>query len=237
MSDTVNDIQGKQFLISSISAGFTLLAVIVALFKEWFWEKIKSPKLDVKFEMHSPYCTKTLTVNQTTPQSFYSYYFRMKIVNEGQRTANRVQIYLNKVSKKHSDGLYYEEEQFQPMNLKWSNPQKPTDPELYAFQILPGMSKYCDLGHIFDPNFRQFYLNSPGICIPGDPDTFLFELELEVQPFTGSHLMKIGEYILELIIAAENSKPLTKRVTLNFFGPWTLAENIMFNNGIGIRIQ
>lgn len=237
MSDPTNDVQTKQVIISSFSAGFTLLAVLVALFKDWFWGKIKKPILDMKFEMQPPYCTKTLTLSPMSPQPFSSYYFRMKIINTGSQTANRVQVYLNKVSKKHPDERYYEERQFQPMNLKWSNPKSQNDPEIYASQILPGMGKFCDLGHIFDPTFRQFYLNSPGICIPGDPDPLLFEFELEVQPFTGSHLVKIGEYILELIIAAENAKPMTKKVTLNFYGPWTLVENTMFNNGIGIRIQ
>lgn len=227
--------QSARVLVSIISAIITFFAVLVALFKDWFWEKIKKPILSVKFEMGPPFCIKTKAqFSEQQPTQHDVYYFRLKIDNEGTQTANRVQVYVNKVSRKHTDDLYYDERQFQPMNLKWSNTNNPA---IYVPHILPNMGKFCDLGHIIDPIYRQYYSSSLGVTIPGDAATFLFELDIEVPPNTGSHLLKIGEYKIELLIAAENVKPVTKDIILNFRGPWNEVEDIMYRDGIGIRIE
>jgi len=235
MADPLTDFQTKQLFISSIGAFITLSAVLVAMFKDWFWNKVRRPVLNASFEMKSPYCTKTLVSNTLSQRPFDAYYFRLRVSNNGSVMATGVQVYINRIKKKHPDGLFHDEKRFQPMNLKWAGPIANNIKDSISVNILPGMSRYCDLGHVFDPTFRQFYMNVPGIAIPGEPDTLLFELELEVQPFTGGHLLKQGEYQIDLQIASENSKPVTKELFLNFLGPWTTAENVMFENAIGIR--
>lgn len=230
------DYQTKQLIVSIISASITFLAVIVALFKDWFWAKIRKPKISAYIEMKSPFCTKTLVYNQLAQRAMEGYYFRIKVLNSGTTIARGVQIYIESIMRKHPDGVYRNENRFLPMYLRWAGPEPQNPKDSINSNILPGMSKYCDLGHVLDPAFRQFYLNSPGLTIPGDTDTLLFELDLEVKPFTGSHLLKIGEYEIYIKIAAENSKPITKKIVLNFLGPWTVNENTMFENAIGIRM-
>jgi hypothetical protein len=234
MADPVNNLDQVRNTISGISAIITFLAVLVALFKDWLWEKINKPKLVLNFEMEAPYCTKSFFYNQHNNRNVDTYYFRLRISNTSSIPAKGVQVQVENVQRKYTDGTYHEDKQFQPINLRWTNYG---NPKQNTTTILPGMGAFCDLGHVYDPSYRQFYLGSAGITKPNDSDVFLFELALESKPMNGTDLLKIGEYQIEVALAAENVMPKKKSIAITFKGPWTINEDIMFSDGIGITIQ
>jgi hypothetical protein len=100
------------------------------------------------------------------------------------------------------------------------------------------MGKHCDLAHINDPKIRaELELLAAPLPPRGgkeDRDTVL-ALDLEVQPNTGSHLLKSGTYQLELKIAAANASPIKKIFELTITGKWFPEESRIFSEGIGIR--
>jgi hypothetical protein len=94
------------------------------------------------------------------------------------------------------------------------------------------MGKHCDLGRIMDPEKRADFAGiedfAKGKC--------LFELAVEFPSATTSHLLQAGVYRLELKIAAGNVAPIDKTVELTVTDQWFDEEELMFRDGIGLRL-
>lgn len=215
----------------------TFLAVVVALFKKdirYLWYK---PKLTAKIRVAAPDCHKTqLTMLHPSSRQIVQvgdcYYFRLWIQNDGRERAEKVQVFVASLMRKHADGKYKEEAAFLPMNLRWAHS---TTPEIYAEAISPGMGKHCDLGHIVDPSKRDSrYMDSLSTVSEGQT---IFELDLEVRPNTRSHLLAPGDYVLVLKLAAANTYPVEKRLRLVLKGEWFAEETKMFSDGVGIELS
>ena len=95
------------------------------------------------------------------------------------------------------------------------------------------MEKMCDLAHIVEPSQRKHFSGEdlPN-CPPSEP---LLSLDLEVKPNTGSHLLRVGTYILRIDIGAANAKPVTKTIRIVVRG-WHDDQREMFRDGIGITL-
>jgi hypothetical protein len=220
-----------------ISAIATLLAVLVALFKDEIVRLLRRPKLDATIRLGAPDCHKTqMTVyNSKTGEIVASadcYYLRIWVENMGGIRAEDVQVFVAKLLRRHADGSFKVEEQFLPMNLRWAHSQRAKGPEIFAEGISPQMGKHCDLGHILQPAFRQ---NLQQTLSDVPEDQTILELDLEVAPNTMSHMIRPGVYRLELKIAAANARPVTKTLEINLTGQWFDEETKMFSDGIGLK--
>lgn len=139
------------------SMALTLLAVLVALFKEDIRSRWHRPRLTAKIALCAPDCHKTELVMQNPSSGQIlkrgdCYYLRLWVQNDGRERAEKVQVFACSLEKKHADGKFRKVPSFLPMNLRWSH----TAPvQIYADAISPGMGKHCDFGHITDPNLRQ----------------------------------------------------------------------------------
>jgi hypothetical protein len=94
------------------------------------------------------------------------------------------------------------------------------------------MGKHCDLGRIIDPEKRADFADIEGFA----KEKYLFELAVEFPSATRSHLLQPGVYRLELKIAAGNVAPIDKTVELSVTGNWFDEEEVMFRDGIGLRL-
>ncbi len=112
----------------------TILAVIVALFKEELIKIWRRPELEARIKLAAPDCHKT----KMTPSDINTgriverpdcYYFRLWIKNSGHQRAEKVQVFVSKLFRRHADGSFVEEDSFLPMNLRWSHSQSPIEPE------------------------------------------------------------------------------------------------------------
>ncbi len=173
----------------------TLLAVIVALIKEDIVKIWRRPKLQARIKLSAPDCHKTVMTlydknTGVVIDSADCYYFRLWIVNSGNQRAEKVQVFVNKLFRRHADGTFVEDKSFLPMNLRWSHSQPPPlGPDIFADGISPEMGRHCDLGHILDPKKRnKFGINLSGVT----EDKTILEFDLEIAPNTLSHLIPPG---------------------------------------------
>jgi len=221
-----------------VSAAITFLAVLVALLKDEIIRLWRRPELVPIVRRMAPDSVKTeiMFLNERTHEVALHgdcYYLRIWVENRGRLRAERVQVFAAKLLRRRADGDFTEEKQFLPMNLRWSHSQqRPEGPEIFAEGISPGMGKHCDLGHILHPDLRRKTQQT----LPGVPDEqTILELDLEVAPSTLSHLIRPGEYRLELKVAAANARPVTKVLEINLTGEWFDEESKMFAEGIGLK--
>ncbi len=212
----------------------TLLAVIVALFKEEFTSLWRRPKLAATIKLSPPDSTKTPVIityprHQEPPKTkeAISYYFRLWIKNDGKVRAEKVQVFAEKLRRKAADGTFLPVEGFMPMNLRWTH-----SGEIFTEGISPLMGKHCDLGHISHP--------ADLIDLQEDhPDAWgktVLALELEAKPLTKSHLVEPGKYKLTLKIAGSNCKPVTTTLEITLTGDWHDDAGKMFRDGIAIKV-
>lgn len=215
----------------------TLLAVVVALFKEDLVRIWRRPKLQTRIKLAVPDCHKTeMTFYNNNTGAVLArsdcYYLRLWIENTGNQRAEKVQVFVSKLFRRHADGSFAEDKSFLPMNLRWSHsPPPPIRANIFAEGISPQMGKHCDLGHILDPEKRErFGINLGNVSA----NKTILELELEIIPNTLTHLIPPGVYRFELKLAAANVEPVTKTLEINHTGDWYQDENEMFAKGIGM---
>jgi hypothetical protein len=215
----------------------TFLAVLVALFKDEFLRWRRQPKLRLSASLAPPDCHKTTltyVIQKTAPtyRAADCYYLRLWVENAGKTRAERVQVFVAKLSRRSAAGSFKEVDQFLPMNLRWSH-AGPKAPEIFAEGISPQMGRHCDLGHVVDPSLRK----EVGDDLPtlADNETVL-ALDLEIQPNTRSHLVPPGVYRLTLRVAAANCPPRTHVLELTLTGKWFADEPRMFTDGLGIKL-
>jgi hypothetical protein len=90
------------------------------------------------------------------------------------------------------------------------------------------MGKHCDLCSISDPA-------NPGDLLEGYKWKCVATLQLEVYPSGNRHRLPPADYVLELVLAAANAKPVTAYVGLNLNGPWSDEQSVMFREHVGVK--
>ncbi len=152
----------------------------------------------------------------TTMQSVPSYYFILRISNDGRGRAEKVEVQLADIQKKNPSGDFVSQPNVPWMNLKWSHTGTTV-----VEGISPGMKRDCDLGFVREPQ------NNTATD---------FELETEVKPLSGDHILKTGVYRVHLKVAAGNAQPTVTIVEINHTGQWFAPLNQMTSNGIGVKV-
>jgi hypothetical protein len=213
----------------------TVVAIIVALFKEDITKWFRRPSLEISIKTGPPDCNKSpvryeiQTPTGTRRVETERYYLRLWVENKGRLRADKVQVFAARLWKRAGDGSFIQVESYLPMNLKWAHSQ-----ETFADGISPKMGKHCDLGHITRPSSRA----ELGEFVPGLPDdkTVLL-LNLEFLPFTMTHILRPGYYRLELQLGAANCEPREVTVEIDLRGDWYDDEVKMFSDGLGLKVH
>ena len=234
-----NDVQSWGSIAQWVSAGATLSAVAVALFKDEFFRWRRRPLLGVSIKPGPPDCSKTILsyqvqrVAMTFVRAEY-YSIRLWIANDGRSRAEQVQVFVSQLLKQSADGSYRKVDSFLPMNLRWSHGTDPHGvPEIFADGISPGMGKHCDFGHVVALS-SQADLNE---VVGESPDgRTVFALDLEIIPTSKTHLIPPGKYKLELRVAGSNTRASSWTVNLNLTGEWHDTADKMFTDGIGVSV-
>ena len=227
---------------TAMSALATLMAVAVAL----FWREIvrwwRRPRLTATLRARSPDCVMTFApfTHPVTEEVTLAgcFYLRLWVENFGHTAARRVQVFASRLSRMRDDGSWVENDQFLPMNLRWSHSQQRlSGPEIFAQMIAPQMGKHCDLGHILDPDRREVFglEEQPWQTVDGDAHNTVLSLDLEVKPKTQTHLIAPGRHCLELRVAAANAEPVTVEIEFILSGAWIEDEGRAIPGMIEVR--
>jgi|ERR1017187_88131 hypothetical protein len=191
-----------------LSAVGTISAVVVALFKDAILALSRKPRLEVTCTKEEPFTSKTpiIVSGNKGPWTGEAYYVRARVENTGKTRAEKVQVYAANLAVAGADRTYTDVPGFIPLNVKWSNsPHGTVSPILDG--ISPKMAAFCDLVALTDPT-------NPYQARPqhATPNVTIAQLQLEVDPLSGSNLLAPGTYRLTLRIAAANAtQPLSTR--------------------------
>ena len=242
-------LHNKVYVAEWVGYFATVFAVIVALFKNELIRIWRKPKLKARIKLSPPdsiRVKKEITVRAGAISSTIrndGYYFRLWVENVGNQRAEKVQVFMSKLFRRHEDGSFKEEKEFLPVNLRWSTgPVMPVYgangatllPEIFADGISPKMGKHCDFGSIkplVKSHVRVGAIEQDENV--SSPDKF--EFNVEFPPINKTNQVDPGVYRIELKLAAANTEPVTKIIELNHKGVWYEDEGKMFSEGIGIK--
>jgi hypothetical protein len=94
------------------------------------------------------------------------------------------------------------------------------------------MAAFCDIVSVCDPAnpHQRKPANLP-------QNTTVGQLQLEVDPFTESHLLAPGTYRLSLRIAGANVKPIDKTFVFKHTGTWINDDAQMRLDCLGVSLE
>lgn len=215
-----------------VVASATFLLAVVAVFQEtirgWFYRPVF--QVSIKTEPPDCFSVPITVVNNGTVLTVDSIYLRLWVENIGNATARKAEVYANQLRQRRLDGTWERVHLFPPMNLKWSNVGL-----IYFPSIAPNMGKHCDVGHISDPaNRHQLREDAPRLHLSNEETSLAFDLM--VGPNNRSHIIGPGEYQLDILVAADNVRPIKQTLAISLKGMWDPDETTMLRAGIGIAL-
>lgn len=229
------DTSDPQWINSVITVVAVFIAFILGLLGDYIRTKLNQPKLILSTTNKPPDSHK---INITKGSDFVAecYYFRMRVENKGNSTAQDVEVYLKELEMCES-GRYREYDIFSPLMLLWSHYP---EGKYYTPSIPSGSMKHVTLGRIVEPNNRSkthedFHprLNK----IEAIKDINIFRFSFIVYPNTGSYLIEPGKYRVLAIVSATNMKSKKYYIHLEFKDNWIGDEIEMLSKGIDIKIK
>jgi hypothetical protein len=223
------------FTAEWLTAFGTVLAVAVAIWLALYGEQVKrwrwSPALRLRARVRPPDADKVSRwvqfLDGRRANLGESWYFRLAIFNEGNETAEEVQVFLARVERKRGDKCE-KVSRFTPMNLRWTNTddEKTSRDRVTRPTLLVGTPPvYCDLVHIGDPATKQAQGEDLAGVSPGDG---VLALDVQVASYSNGHLLEPGTYLFHLTVAASNGPSVHYKLEVSYSGKWSAQENEMF---------
>jgi hypothetical protein len=186
---------GWELLIQALVAVGTLAVAALAIWGEWFREKLAGPKLELT--LHDPE-GEPIPVRDGTPPTFTpARFYHLKVANKRRwAPAKNVRVLLTKVNKPAADGSFPIVALSGPLQLTWQHP------ELHPLFPTIGPDDICDLGNL--QKGRVFTL-SPYL-IPNN--------------FQGS-LPSAGKIRVEVVAAADDAESNPLLIEIAWDGEWS----------------
>lgn len=246
MDELNNELVNLTFWLVIATFSAAIVALFVAMFGEWLKSLLFKPKLQLLYEHNWPDAIKTpinwKRVNPPAEENTIQgtgvcYYFRFRVKNNGNRPANNVEVYVNKIEKQNVDKSFKSYKSFIPLNLGWSNSQS----KIYMPSIYAKLEKHCDLGFVLHPQQKQIdELIKPSEDLDSEEQiesNMIFLISFVVKPnATESYKLKPGTYRIEVIAVASNSKQSKKTFELTFIDKWFDTSKDMLSQGIGLKL-
>src|SRR5207245_5493905 len=107
---------------------------------------------------------------------------------------------------------------------------------IYFSRIAPEMGKHCDLAHVTDPARRHLVgEDAPALNLTNEQCSLVFSLIS--RPNHKGHIVGPGNYQLDILVAADNVRPIKKTVAISLQGPWDADETRMLRDHIGVAVS
>jgi hypothetical protein len=202
----------------------------VAVFQEtirgWFYR----PVFRVSIKTEPPDCVAVPFTRADGTFVANSIYLKLWVENIGNATAKNAEVYAKELRRQRLDGIWQRVGEFPPMNLRWAHIGG-----VYFPNIVSEMGKHCDVGHIADPALRHL-LNedAPRLALSNQQTSLAFDLI--APPNHKGHIIGPGEYQLDILVAAENVRPIKRTITISLRGTWDADETKMLRDGVGVTV-
>lgn len=108
---------------------------------------------------------------------------------------------------------------------------------MYFPSIAPEMRKHCDIGHIVDPARRNLLPDedAPKLSLTSQQTSLTFDLV--VAPNHKGHIIGPGDYKLDILVAADNVRPVKGKIAISLRGTWDADETKMLRDGVGVSVS
>jgi hypothetical protein len=210
-----------------VIASLALLVSILSLLKDYIFRA----KVDYHFKIISPNCHKTKIVyqfsNGVNTGMQPCYYYRLKGESKNWIAPEKLELMIVKKWYKKGDE-FIPDNTFLPMSLNWSHYGKSV-----LDNIAPKLFKFCDFGSIIHPDYQSSLVNDFGIKLR--QGGVALSMDLEVKPFTGTHILTPGIYKFEFALSGKNVSKKTKTFEITFSDYWSDDENDMLNNCLKVE--
>ncbi len=228
-----------ELVASLLVAIGTLILAAVAVFQDLIRSWVSRPQFRITVRTEPPDCVSVPFRNVLTGQFIGdSIYLRIWVETHGNAPARNVEVYARELRRQQADQSWRIVQTFPPMNLKWTNlgPISVSSiAPIYFPSIAPRMGKHCDVGHIADPAMRpQLGEENPALGLNAQEVSLAFDLM--VSPNNMTHIIGPGRYQLDILVAAENARPLPQTLEITLPGPWYADADRMLRDGVGIRV-
>lgn len=199
----VDDEPFMRITVMIISSLITVLAMIVALFKEDIRGLFVRPKLNLSKENNLKENTHQAGKNNIEA---INYYYKILVHNVGNIPAKEVEIYLNHLKYKKNDSQIFKEIEVDGIPLLWQNSEskqimipRNSKKSLTLFDILPPSEVSTpDQVPSNMSNQPKFKIGKNEYCVDGE----------------------ISEWIMSFSIYSDNAKPISIQLSIQWNGKW-----------------
>ncbi len=149
--------------------------------------------------------------------SIPTYYIRLKIQNEGERTLENVEVVLEDVEPRT-------QKPFMSLNLNWAGFNVPANDIKRSVNIPRGQSRALDVFEFME--FPSTMLLYDQRLQSHDPEAARYQelangfRSCTIKPLTRSDIFPRGSYAFKLGVYADGVEPKFLRVTINYTGNW-----------------
>ena len=180
-----------------------ILVVLLALFGNELRDWMFGPRLDVAVSTDPPDCVRVDIFNLSSPgPPIDTVYVRMKVRNDGQSLAREVQVFAESLVE------FVAGQGWQPVRM-------------FVPGLGPAMNKHCDLGRIaFHGQRHMVGDHKTGL----DVNSNAFAFETLVKPNHQGHIVGPGRYLIRLLLAADNARPVVRTIELVVGPEWRPAD-------------
>lgn len=211
-----------------------LILGVIGIFQNWIRAQFYCPELDIDFNVIQPNCHKTRIeyiryfMERDVLTKTGCYYYRLRVSNTGNYRAEKVEVMITEKHIRNKEGQFVKDVNFLPLNLRWSH-----DGVIIRESIAPSLFRYCDFGFIVHPDDKDV-VSLKDFNVEKESKVVL-DLDLEVKPYTGSHLIFPGRYRVKIIVVADNSKVASKVFEIDFKDFWDEDEKAMLKDGLTVK--
>lgn len=211
----------------------------IAIFQDKIRYLLRRPILDCEIDLKPPCCHKTITrifskKTGNLENEFTTYYYRLKIWNNGKISAEKVEVILTNVFKKERDD-FKKIKSFPLDNLVWSIPNEEGKRKIYLDYISPNTYKYCNLGHINNPSFHNNFSYEFNQKIPIKKNETIFCFDVFFKSNILYYIVSPGEYKITIKVGCSNAATITKEYSIVITGKWYDDESKMLIKGLEIK--
>jgi hypothetical protein len=242
-----------------------IIGLFASAVQDWVRALFFSPRFEVTTD-NAPPCSVIMPVTDNNGSFLWnSLYLRIYVKNVGSAVARNAEVYAQSLQRLSENGSPVPVKPFPPQNLGWANTLAITPEQIYFPIISPGMGRYCDVGSVADPfQHAKAYkarptdssldtlssTSSSGFGAMHPPAVLKSHQDHHAQPRAETkmgfmvrsppnnqgNIVGPGTYLLKVLVAAENCRPVVCTLEIFHAGTWNADECNMLRDHAHMKV-